>query len=62
MEFKLATTPVMPMAMYGACDYCEAVVRVSNFDTHRNFHVQAGTKDPGPHGYSELGAVESIQY
>ncbi len=50
------------MAMYGACDYCEAVVRVSNFATHRNFHVQAGTKDPGPHGYSEITRVESIQY
>lgn len=50
------------MAMYGVCDYCESVVRASNFLTHRNFHVQAGTKDPGAHGYSEISSVESIRY
>ncbi len=48
--------------MYGVCDMCEAVCRVSNFATHRNFHVQTGTKDPGPHGYSEISSVQSIQY
>lgn len=48
------------MAVYGVCDRCEAVVRLSNFDVHRHFHKQAGTTDLGPHGFSEIGDAQAI--